>query len=37
MQAELNVYLLQNGKDEPLSLVYILEYLKVFQINVLNI
>lgn len=37
MQAELNVYLFQNGKDEPLSLVYILEYLEVFQINVLNI
>ena len=37
LHAELTVYLFQNGKDEPLSLVSILEYLKVFQINVLNI
>lgn len=37
LQAELNVYLFQNGKDEPLSFVSILEYLKLFQINVLNI
>jgi len=36
LQAELNVYLFQNGKDEPLSLVSILEYLNLFQINVLN-
>lgn len=36
LQAELNVYLFQNGKYEPLSLVSILEYLKDYQINVLN-
>lgn len=33
LQAELDVYLFQNGKDKPLSLVSILEYLRVFQSN----
>lgn len=37
LQAELDVYLFQNGKDKPLSLVSILEYLRVFQSNILNI
>lgn len=37
LQAELNVYLFQNGEDKPLSLVSILEYLRVFQSSALNI
>lgn len=41
LQAELNVYLFQNGKHEPLGLVSVPEYLKVLSdedvIYVLNI